>query len=167
MPVESLSWLRADPARWAHLDYVRTVDDLRLPDDKNRVAREAVLRMLAHDHTPRDADLLRHLLRQETLMHEASWGYGDSLGLAALLLAGCGVIDDVWLLWRAKMANVDTIVGLDTEVLFVAGVAETLAFIRASGNPERDELLEYLQDYVPTDEEVTARCAGLRAYHQF
>lgn len=165
MPVESLIWLRADPARWAHLDYVPTVDDGGLPDDANRAARAVVLEMLAHDHTPDDADFLRHLLRQETAMHEAAWGYGDSLGLAALLLSGCGVVDDVWLLWRAKTANFDTLPGLDLEVLFGAGVAETLAFVRVSQHPDRDELLRYLEDGVPAEEEVRDRLAGLRAYH--
>jgi hypothetical protein len=110
--------------------------------------------------------LLRYLLRQETAMHEVSWGYGDSLGLAALLLADCGAVDDVWLLWRAKTANVDTLPGLDSAVLFGAGVAETLAYVRASGHPDRDELLAYLGGDVPDEAETRARLAGLRRYHE-
>jgi hypothetical protein len=76
-------------------------------------------------------------------------GYGDSLGLAALLLADCRAVDDVWVLWvlwKAESANFDTMIGLGHEVLFGAGVAETLAFVRASSHPDRDELLRYVAD---------------------
>ena len=84
MSVESLSWWGADHERWAALDYVETLDDDGFRTDGNRETRKAVLRMLTQDHTSADADFLRHLVRQETAMHAASWGYGDSLGLAAL-----------------------------------------------------------------------------------
>ncbi|MBK1787380.1 hypothetical protein [Prauserella cavernicola] len=167
MPVESLDWLRADPERWAHVDYVRGVDDDGVPGDVNRSTRELVLGMLARDHLPDDAELVRYLLRQEIAAHEASWGYGDSLGAAALLLVDCGAVEDVWLVWQAKNANVDTFIGIDRELLFGAGVAETLEFVRASDHRDRDELLEYVNDGVPTEEDIRALLGWLREYHRF
>jgi hypothetical protein len=39
------------------------------------------------------------------------------------------------------------------------------AFVRASSHPDRGELLRYVADELPMDQEVSARLAGLRGYH--
>ncbi len=165
MSVESLEWFRADPARWASLDYSPARDEDGDPDDANRGRRAAVIEMLAHDLRPSDAEFLRYLLRQETAMHVAGWGYGDALSLVAVALAGLGEVSDVWLLWQAKTANFDTFTALDTQLLFAAGVARTLAFVRGSDHPERDELLRFADSAPLDDDDIRAWLDGMRRYH--
>lgn len=162
--MEELTWWRADSNRWTALDYAETTDSDDTPEDANLEARAAVLDLLARDRGDDDIEFLRHLLRQEIAMHEASWGYSNSLGLASLLVVEQGVVNDVWLLWEAKSTNFDTFCGLDGPVLFGAGVKETLAFVTAADHPERDSLLEYLIDDTPTDEMVAGTLQWLREY---
>ena len=87
--------------------------------------REEALHLLLRDRRDGDADLLRHLLAEETASHQEGWGVSEALGLAALLLAECGREDDVWALWEAKNASFDTMAGIDGFLLFPAGVAGT------------------------------------------
>lgn len=166
MSVESLAWFRADPIRWASLDYVPARDEDGYPDDANRGRRTAVIEMLGHDLRPSDAEFLRYLLRQEIAMHAAGWGYGDALSLVAVALAGMCEVSDVWLLWHAKTANFDTFTALDTQLLFAAGVAKTLAFVRESDHPERDGLLRFVDSARLDDEDIRAWIDGMRRFHE-
>ncbi|GAA4540837.1 hypothetical protein [Amycolatopsis samaneae] len=147
-----LDWWRADPTRWTGLAYLRDESEDG-PGDHHADVRAEVLERLAADHRATDAEFLRFLLAEETRWHAASWGISESLRLAALLLHKCGQVEDVWAIWDAKNTNMDTSLGMNTSVLFIAGLAGTLEFIRNSAHPDRDELLEYLETETPPDEE--------------
>ncbi|MEU7476027.1 hypothetical protein AB0A63_08590 [Lentzea sp. NPDC042327] len=139
--------------------------------DLDEADREEALRLLLRDHRPQDADLLRHLLVQETAAHREGWGVSEAMGLAALLLAECGREEDVWALWEAKNASFDTMAGLDGFLLFPAGIAGTTAHVIASEeHPERHDLMAYMSEYLQyeklTDEDVREHLAGLRSYHE-
>lgn len=138
--------------------------------DLDEADREDALRLLLRDRRPDDADLLRHLLTQETAAHREGWGLSESMGLAALLLAECGREEDVWALWEAKNASFDTMAGLDGFLLFPAGIAGTTAHVIASDHPERNDLMTFMSEYLEhektTDEDIREGLAGLRSYYE-
>ncbi|RAS62333.1 hypothetical protein C8D87_108154 [Lentzea atacamensis] len=133
--------------------------------------REDVLRLLLSQRRDDDADLLRHLLAEETAAHREGWGVSEAMLLAALLLAECGREEDVWTLWEAKNASFDTMAGLDGFLLFPAGIAGTTAHVIASeDHPERVDLMTYMSEYLEyeklTDDDIRDHIANLRSYHE-
>ena len=168
MSIDLDEW-RADRGRWRVAAYAEATDEDGLPDDANRQRRAQVLALLLRDRRDSDAELLAYLLEQEVLAHGASWGIDDSIRLAALLLSECGRAEDVWLLWMAKTANFDTLMGLDGCLLYPAGVSETIAYVESSDHPDRDDVVRKLTEYLvhqPTSEqELGDRLSGLRNYH--
>jgi hypothetical protein len=150
------------------LDRLRT-DFASTPLDE--ADREEVLHLLLRERREGDADLLRHLLAEETAAHREGWGVSEALGLAALLLTECGREEDVWALWEAKNASFDTMAGLDGFLLFPAGIAGTTAHVIASEQqPGRDELMAYMAEYLQyeklTDEDIREHVAGLRSHYE-
>ncbi|GAB2850544.1 hypothetical protein [Lentzea nigeriaca] len=150
------------------LDRLRT-DFANTPLDE--ADREDALRLLLHDRREGDADLLRHLLTEETAAHREGWGVSEAMVLAALLLAECGREEDVWALWEAKNASFDTMAGLDGFLLFPAGVAGTTAHVIASEDqPERGDLMTYMSEYLEyeklTDDDIREHIANLRSYYE-
>ncbi|MFD4638649.1 hypothetical protein ACFWN2_15135 [Lentzea sp. NPDC058436] len=148
------------------LDQLRT-DFTNTPLDE--ADREEALHLLLRERREGDADLLRHLLAEETASHQEGWGVREALVLAALLLAECGREDDVWTLWEAKNASFDTMAGLDGFLLFPAGIAGTTAHVIAGEqHPERNELMTYMSEYLEyeklTDEDIRENVAGLRSH---
>ncbi|GHH59159.1 hypothetical protein [Lentzea cavernae] len=133
--------------------------------------REEALHLLLRERRDGDADLLRHLLAEETAAHQEGWGVRETLVLAALLLAECGREDDVWALWEAKNASFDTMAGLDGFLLFPAGIAGTTAHVITNEqHPERGELMTYMSEYLEydklTDEDIREHVAGLRSHFE-
>jgi hypothetical protein len=163
-----LLWWRDDRQRWNALAFVPSPDD-PAEDSVNDVhadARAAVLKLLFADCGDADADFLVYLLAQETLMHQTGWALTESMGLAALLVAERRRLPDVFALWNAKNANFDTMFGLASELLFAAGVDQTIAFVEASGDSARDGFMRYVSGTsLPSNAEVRTRMAGLRDYH--
>ena len=132
--------------------------------------REDALRLLLSERREGDADLLRHLLAEETAAHREGWGVSEAMVLAALLLAECGREEDVWTLWEAKNASFDTMAGLDGFLLFPAGIAGTTAHVIASDDhPERVDLMTYMSEYLEyeklTDDDIRDHIANLRSYY--
>jgi hypothetical protein len=163
-----LVWWRDDPQRWDALAFVPSPDDAAGDSvkDVHAEARAAVLQLLFADCGEADADFLVYLLAQETLMHQTGWALTDSMRLAALLVAERRRLPDVFALWNAKNANFDTMFGLDSELLFAAGVDQTVAFVDASDDRVRDGFMRYVSGTsLPSNAEVRARMAGLRDYH--
>jgi hypothetical protein len=163
-----LVWWRDDRQRWDALAFVPSPDDAAGDSvkDVHAEARAAVLQLLFADCGEADADFLVYLLAQETLMHQTGWALTDSMRLAALLVAERRRLPDVFALWNAKNANFDTMFGLDSELLFAAGVDQTVAFVEASDDPVRDGFMRYVSGTsLPSNAEVRARMVGLRDYH--
>jgi hypothetical protein len=127
----------ADPRRFSY----RADDD---PADE----RAQLLLALQYDQREADAPLLRLLLDAEREAHEDAdfQGLHDSLKLAAWLVARLRDPADVFRMWAAKCANFDTHCGFDGQHLVASGVASTLAYLRESDDPRRDDILEYLTD---------------------
>jgi hypothetical protein len=148
------------------LDRLRT-DFANTPLDE--ADREDALRLLLSRRRDDDADLLRHLLAEETAAHREGWGVSEAMLLAALLLAECGREEDVWTLWEAKNASFDTMAGLDGFLLFPAGIAGTTAHVIASENAGRGDLMTYMSEYLEyeklTDEDIRQHIASLREYY--
>lgn len=107
------------------------------------VRRAQALWALQYDRKPDDLPLLRLLAAQEA---RSPRELTDVLALAGFLLAEHRSVEDVWLHHEIKATDFDTWCGYDVEHLFAAGVAETVAFVRASEHPDRDEVLELLLD---------------------
>ncbi|WP_090049371.1 hypothetical protein [Lentzea fradiae] len=150
------------------LDQLRT-DFANTPLDE--ADREEVLHLLLRERREGDADLLRHLLAQETAAHREGWGVSEALTLAALLVAESGREEDVWALWDAKNASFDTMAGLDGFLLFPAGIAGTTAHVIAQEqHPDRTDLMTYMAEYLGyeklTDEDIREHVAGLRSHFE-
>lgn len=150
------------------LDQLRT-DFANTPLDE--ADREEALHLLLRDRREGDADLLRHLLAEETAAHREGWGLSETMVLAALLLAECGREEDVWTLWEAKNASFDTMAGIDGFLLFPAGIAGTTAHVIASEqHPERADLMTYMSEYLEyeklTDEDIRGHIASLRSHFE-
>jgi hypothetical protein len=163
-----LVWWRDDRQRWDALAFVPSPDDSanEVVNDVHADARAAVLELLFADCGDGDADFLVYLLTQETLMHQTGWALSESMALATLLVAERRRLGDVFALWNAKNANFDTMFGLDSELLFAAGVDETVAFVEASADPTRDGFLRYVSGTsLPSNSEVRTRLTSLRDYH--
>ncbi|WP_307872949.1 hypothetical protein [Paractinoplanes ovalisporus] len=137
---------RESPDLWAELCYEKATGDDGYDYDRNAVRRAQVLWSLQYDRRPQDLPLLRWLARQEAVCRrEAPFqGLTDQITLAGALVAEHRQVEDVWLQWEIKRANFDTWCGYDGEHLLAAGVRATLDFVRESGHPDRDEVLEYL-----------------------
>jgi hypothetical protein len=148
---ELLERLRAEPASWASLDYVESRGEDGEQHDEHEADRAAVLLALQYDRRPEDAGLLRHVLAQEVLCHEDSelQGLMESLPLACYLVGCLRAPEDVVWLARAKAANFDTECGLSRELLFGAGVAETIAHARGLGEAGRWALAELEHEGAP------------------
>ncbi len=127
----------ADPRRFA---YCEREDPAEM--------RGQLLLALQYDHSPGDAPLLRLLLDAEREAHARSeyQGLEEGLDLAAWLVATLRDPADVFRLWAAKCANFDTQCGFDGEYLVAAGVARSVAYLRASEDPRSAAILAYLAD---------------------
>lgn len=131
---------------WQRLRYEREPDG----EDANEAARGEVLR---DDRTRADLPLLRFLVEQEALCRANSQGLGEQAALAGFLLAEHRQAEDVWRHYAIKRANFDAGCAYDVEHLFAAGVQATLDHVRASGHPDRDEVLELLESqYIEEDD---------------
>ncbi|MEV0150711.1 MULTISPECIES: hypothetical protein [unclassified Nonomuraea] len=150
-----LEVLRADPESWSGLGFVTAEDDATR--DANAERRAAALAAILFDPRAADRALLKFLLQQDIREAEELWGVSEGLRLGMLLLAEHRCVDDAWLQWSAKIANVDTEMGLDLWAVLAGGVVAVRSMVVASDHPERDELLERLTEepYVDaTDEDV-------------
>ncbi|MEC3977847.1 hypothetical protein, partial [Amycolatopsis sp. H20-H5] len=133
-----LNWWRDDRQRWDALAFVEAPDEPTL--DAHADERAAVLEQLLLDCGDSDADFLVYLLEQETQRHRSGWSLSEALSIAALLVAERNRLEDVFALWSAKTANFDTMFGLDSELLFSAGVEPTVVFVETSEDPARDSI---------------------------
>ncbi|MFJ5985082.1 hypothetical protein [Lentzea sp. NPDC092896] len=149
-----LARMRESAAAWQELRYESTGNG----DDANEVARAKVLWALQYDRRPDDLPLLRFLAEQEALCRSNApfQGIGEEAQLAGFLLAAHGQVEDVWRQHAIKRANFDTWCGYDQEHVFAAGAEATVAYVRASDHPDRDEVLEFLLDRDVDDEDVRA-----------
>jgi hypothetical protein len=112
-----LNHLRRDPARWPQLAH-QPLPDAEKGWEAAYRARLGVLVCLQYDLQPSDEALVRYLFQEEIrAREEQSPGLSEALELGAFLLASFRRPGDLRLFWRAKMANFDTFLGLDTEYL--------------------------------------------------
>lgn len=143
---------------WPDLAYVEDKDPDGYDRDGNAGRRALVLWGLQYDWRADELPFHRFLAEQEALCRENApmGGAGDEYDIAGYLLARHRLVEDVWRQWRLKNANSDTYYAYDVEALAVAGVAETVAYVRASDHPDRDDVLaRLLREPVVTDEAVT------------
>ncbi|MDX8140806.1 hypothetical protein SK854_01695 [Lentzea sp. BCCO 10_0061] len=157
-----LARTRESAAAWQELRYESTNDG----DDVNEVRRAKVLWALQYDRRPEDLPLLRFLAEQEALCRRNApfQGIGEQVQLAGFLLAAHGQVEDVWRQHAIKRANFDTWCGYDQEHVFAAGAEATVAHVRASDHPDRDEVLEFLLDRDVDDEDVREWLEGRREW---
>jgi hypothetical protein len=117
---------------------------------------------LQYDRRDDDAELVRTLLEYEVGWREVAprSGVGETMEILGWLVAQARRVEDVWLLARVKWATFETSYAFDREHLLCAGVAETIAFVRASTHVDRDRLLKVLRTDdgrpVVSDEQVMA-----------
>ncbi len=133
-------WHRFSPAIVEHPERGRT--------DEHSLDRRELAWAREHDAQPSDGDLLRFALAAEVEWREQDpWqGIGETLEILAWLVARERCVEDVWVLARAKRANFDTACGFDREHLFAAGVRRTIDYVIGSDRPDRDDVLDELED---------------------
>ncbi|QVQ50147.1 hypothetical protein J4H86_14385 [Spiractinospora alimapuensis] len=105
-----LEKMRSDPSLWSELNYEEADGVEGYPVDGNGVRRAAVLWAAQYDRRPEDLDLLRHLLEQETINHQAAHlqGISDELRLAVYLVVRWIDSTDLKRIYEARFANFDT-----------------------------------------------------------
>ncbi|GHO45614.1 hypothetical protein [Ktedonospora formicarum] len=115
-------------------------------EDQNAPFRLSVLEALHETLTPADRILVRFILEQEIIYHEQFAGMSDSLRLCGFLLSLLARLDDVRLLWEAKITNFDTMCGFDIQLLVGAGVSATLAYLQHIQEDWAQEAKEYIEE---------------------
>jgi hypothetical protein len=143
-----LDRMRGSSAAWQELRYERATGEHGYDYDAHAAHRATVLWALQYDRRAEDLPLVRWLAEQEAACRgEAPFqGLTEETELAGFLLAEHRRVEDVWLHWKIKRANFDTWCGYDVEHLVAAGVQATVALVRDSGHPDRDDVLERLLD---------------------
>jgi len=145
-----LTRLRAQPAEWQRVAFTPRGKLGRGRADVHAGARLQLAWAIQHDSCPTDAALLRFALAEEVKWRaeDPGQGIGETLEILAGIVARERNVQNVWTLARAKRANFDAACGFDIEHAFAAGVAETLAYVRESAHPDRNQVLELLTPYV-------------------
>ncbi|HEX6360413.1 hypothetical protein [Actinophytocola sp.] len=141
---------------WSGLAYAKGTDPDGHDTDRNAGRRALVLWGMQYDWRADDLPLHRFLAEQEALCRGNApfSGTSDEYEIAGYLLARHRLVADVWRQWDLKTANFDTSIAYDVEALVVAGVEDTLRYVRASAHPYREAVLARLAEGV-TDEDVT------------
>jgi hypothetical protein len=96
-----------------------------------------------------ELDQVRSVLAAETARESGEQGDGNAelMRLCCVQLFNAGLLDDVLLIWYAKMASFDTACGLDVQFLCGADLPKTKAFLTTQAQmPGTAEALEYLQE---------------------
>jgi tetratricopeptide (TPR) repeat protein len=133
-----LGRIRTDRAAWSEVEYAQASSG----EDINAPTRNACLRGLQHDRRADDRELTVFLLEQEVRdCYDGGCGYGDSLFLAIYLVACLDEVDLAWLIMKAKIANFDTLCGVNIEALYSCGVERTQAMLKASRRKEGKHFL--------------------------
>jgi hypothetical protein len=143
-------------------------------DDPTGEFREKVIEVLLATHQPDDYPLVRYLLIQEQANCHHNESMTDELRACAFLLASYGRVTDALLLYKAKtLTSWDAACGMDWEVVFGAGIAPTLAWVRALGEaglerelPEADptRVLETLQEQAEFVQPFERYALAMKAY---
>lgn len=152
---------------WPDLAYVLAKDPDGYDCDGNAGRRALVLWGMQYDWQAGDLPLHRFLAEQEALCRSTApfSGTGAEYEIAGYLLARHRLVEDVWRQWDLKSANFDTYCAYDVEAVVAAGVAETLAYVRATEHPEQSDVLARLthEDPVPLTDESVARYFARKA----
>lgn len=146
-------------AEWPDLAYVPAKDPDGYDCDGNAGRRALVLWGLQYDWQAADLPLHRFIAEQEALCRANApfSGTGEEYEIVGYLLARHRLVEDVWRQWHLKSANFDTYCAYDVEAVVAAGVAETLAYVRASDHPDQESVLDRLApagEPVVTEDEV-------------
>lgn len=153
---ERLHHFRSDRKAWREADFLRYTDETDAEGehlDLSYPVRYGVLLCLQYDLMPEDEALVRYLFKQEVRSLEASpfQGVSEALQLGGWLLARFGRPKNLWLFYRAKVANFDTLCGFDYEHLFAAGARSVRQEVAAAPRRRRKRLHMLLEDYeIPT-----------------
>ncbi len=131
---------------WPSVAFVPRLDANAASIDANDVQRAYAIAALWRDRRPADHALARHLLAEEIRYLKRTHVMDDAVRLAVLILGSFGDVTDIWLIWAAKCANGSTLIGLPNDLVCTRDVAATLAYVRASTHPERDDLLAFFSD---------------------
>ncbi|MCO8276804.1 hypothetical protein M1L60_40115 [Actinoplanes sp. TRM 88003] len=136
--------MRESPEAWPDLAYEPATDAEGSECDGNAARRAQVLWALQYDRRPSDLALVRWIAEQEARCRRKApfQGMTEEAELAGFLLAEHQLVEDVWRHWQLKRANFDTWCGYDRRHLCAAGVGATLAYVRESAHPDRDEVLD-------------------------
>lgn len=115
-------------------------------EDQNAAFRLTVLEALHETLIPADHIFVRFLLEQEIMYHEQLAGMSDSLRLCGFLLSSLARLDDVCLLWEAKITSFDTMCGFDAQLLISAGVPATLTYLQLIHEDWAQGAKEYIEE---------------------
>lgn len=106
--------------------------------------------LVAFGLRPRTEDLpaIRSLLASQTARERAAEGEGDTtlMKLCCVQLFNSGELADVLRIWRAKQASFDAAASIDVQLLCVAGLDQTRAYLSEQGSAEAEAALRYLTE---------------------
>lgn len=112
---------------------------------QNALFRHHVCIELYKDLHSTDHPLVQSVQKQEITYHQRIWCILDSIQLCSFMMFQLAHVEDVPLLWQAKQANYDTLLGLDIQLLVGAGVEETLHYLQQVSEGWAVEAASYIQ----------------------
>lgn len=116
--------------------------------DQHAAFRLSVLYALHQTFSLEDRAFTRFLLEQEIIYTYRLWAFPHSIHFCGFLLFMMAEVEDVQLLWKAKITSFDTWCGFDVQLLVGAGVPTTLAYLRRSQeswSQKAEELIKQCQ----------------------
>lgn len=95
---------------------------------------------------PKEIENIRFLLKQEIVIYQKSGGDKDAglLRLCCFSLFAEGSLDDLELIWEAKMLSQDTSSIIDIEFLCGAGIEQTKKFLETNAGEWAKPALEFI-----------------------
>lgn len=128
----SLSGLPSSQTRQLLIYQVEGADEDQDGYNPHAELRTLVLKEVQKNLSLKDHALVRFLLEQEKACRwDNTETELESIYHCGFLLSLLGQIEDLQLLWQAKMTNMDTGAGFDSQFLVGAGVLPTLAYLHS------------------------------------
>lgn len=124
--------------------------------DHNGKFRLSVLYSLHASFSLDDRAFVRFLLEQEIIYHSRNRGFNESIKLCAFLLFMLAQVEDISVLWQAKMTSGDTMCGLHDQLLVGAGISETIVYLQRAHEHWSEQAKKYIEEGYQFDENELA-----------
>ena len=120
------------------------------PHDANEDFRNETCTELYKTFSQQDRLFIKFILREMTKSRSCCYG-GAVIVLAAFMLFSLGNVEDVISVYNAKFrGNMDSAIAIDQQLLFGAGIENTISYLQNLNTQEAKIVLDYIeQRFIP------------------